>query len=86
MVMVELGDIPEGEFMYPGKGEGPARMGRVSTEWTAWCGTCENWEQSEVMDCNKSAFITRLRRVGWKRKRDTGWTCPDCVADVPVLD
>lgn len=49
--------------------------GRVSTEFTFWCGLCSHWLQ-----LSSEGSVTRTGRVasetyGWRKTRKHGWVC-----------
>lgn len=50
--------------------------GRVSTEFTFWCGICIQWaqfpSQGSVTATAREFAIPR----GWKRTKKFGWVCP----------
>lgn len=58
---------------------GVAGTGRITTEWTVWCGRCAVWETNDVIHGKKSEFIAGIRNSGWKRTKSDGWVCPDCL-------
>lgn len=50
--------------------------GYIAVEHTVWCGDCGNWER---VTARKREAIATFRRLGWKRPRDRGWVCPECL-------
>ena len=52
-------------------------MGIITTEYTVWCGTCEEWEQF----CERTIKRTTesAKHNGWKKTKGL-WTCPKCIA------
>lgn len=54
----------------------PDYVGSISTEFTIWCGRCTDWN---TKDATKAEAIRLWRKLGWKKLKDVGWTCPKCV-------
>lgn len=53
--------------------------GRISTEYTIWCGACEYWEQEAFFE-NRKAFEKAMRKGGWAKRRGV-FVCPTCLGD-----
>jgi len=49
--------------------------GRISTEYTFWCGLCSRWDQLPS-EGSKKLTATAARRTGWKLTKENGWVCP----------
>ncbi len=49
--------------------------GKISVEYTVWCGQCPVW--NFVGTDTKKIAATRAKRAGWKHTKD-GWLCKDC--------
>ena len=50
--------------------------GRISTQYTVWCGTCNQWEYLDV-----KAGVSKVKAakyLGYKLVIDKGWVCPAC--------
>lgn len=54
--------------------------GRVSTEYTAWCGQCEQRHQEGGP---RTLFLINIRRLGWRESVEDGWRCPACSGAAP---
>jgi hypothetical protein len=54
--------------------------GKITTEFTVWCGKCEVWWQ-ESMSRNKTEFAEYIQKYGWRKTKEYGWVCPDCRKD-----
>lgn len=48
--------------------------GRVSTEFTVWCGACWGWLQRSGPRRDAERM---WRAEGWTKTRSRGWLCPD---------
>jgi hypothetical protein len=46
--------------------------GRISTEYTVWCGTCSR------RDAVAAPPTAHAKRAGWRWAKLWGWRCPDC--------
>ena len=51
--------------------------GKISTEYTFWCGLCVRWDQLPS-EGSKKLTIVEARRAGWKLTKENGWICPKC--------
>jgi hypothetical protein len=51
--------------------------GRLSSEVTAWCGMCGQWEYTNCSRKGPAARVARAR--GWVKTKEHGWICPACV-------
>jgi len=51
--------------------------GRISTEFTVWCGTCIKWHQLSAK--NQKSAIIYFSSNGWKKIKPAGWICPVCL-------
>lgn len=50
--------------------------GRISREFTVWCGRCNRWDQTS--DVNTVGAMKKwARRHGWKLTKGDGWVCPE---------
>lgn len=68
----------EGDFVFPGSTDSSGvAKGRITREFTAWCGICGEWEQTSESNNIKGAAKV-FARYGWKSTRKTGWICPKC--------
>ena len=52
--------------------------GKITKEYTFWCGNqeCSCWRQ--VSGYNKKEAIQEARNLGWKLTKKYGWICPYC--------
>lgn len=51
--------------------------GNITTEYTFWCGKCNEWYQ--VAHCKtKLEAINQVKKLGWKNTNKYGWLCPKC--------
>lgn len=56
--------------------------GDITTEYTVWCASCSEWHQ----ECNltKAVAIKVFKNLGWKKVKEIGWTCPECLKKTDV--
>jgi hypothetical protein len=50
--------------------------GRISTQYTVWCGTCGEWDYLDV-----KAGVSKVKAakaIGYKLVIEKGWVCPKC--------
>jgi hypothetical protein len=53
----------------------PAR-GRMSVQYTVWCGVCEDWEYT-FDEPTPTKFAVK---IGWRYTKARGWVCPKCIS------
>jgi hypothetical protein len=71
---VRLSDIPPTQGDQAQTLSSPVVMGRLTAQWTVWCGACSGWlyvSGRTVTDAARSAV-----RSGWRKSRKLGWLCP----------
>lgn len=53
-----------------------ALNGRITTEYTVWCGhpdCAPEWDQNTA---SKAGCIRRWKQQGWRQTKKHGWVCP----------
>lgn len=55
--------------------------GRISREYTVWCGGCVEWQQEGAAKMAHAA--STFRSSGWKLTKKRGWLCPICAEHGP---
>jgi hypothetical protein len=55
-----------------------SQRGRITREFTVWCGACLTWEQEGQENTIRQA-TKRFRKRGWRPTRRKGWMCPTCL-------
>lgn len=60
--------------------------GKITTEYTAWCSTC-NVHDTYAHGGTKKHAMADFRRRGWRAKNGL-WVCPQCAMGItpPTLD
>jgi hypothetical protein len=53
-------------------------QGRMSTEFTVWCGRVDCAAFHQISCRSKSEAGKEARADGWKLTRAFGWQCPRC--------
>lgn len=47
--------------------------GHISTEFTVWCGLCDEWLQESAP--TKTVATKLFKARGWKNTKANGWVC-----------
>lgn len=53
--------------------------GKVFIDTTIYCGLGKQENCEEYVQLSSHKYAQEIRKSGWKRTKEYGWVCPECI-------